>query len=333
MFILNSYGWAVVFCLITMLCWGSWANTQKLAGKDWRFELFYWDYVFGVFLISLLLALTMGSVGSAGRSFFADIGQANFSSIRSALIGGAVFNVANILLVAAIAVAGMSVAFPVGIGLALVLGVVVNYVASPVGNATILFAGVALIVAAIVLDALAYKTLPTQGRAVTSKGLILSVLCGVLMGFFYRFVADSMVADFANPEPGKLGPYTAVFLFSVGLLASNFVLNPIIMRKPFEGKPVSFARYFEGGARVHLVGLLGGAIWGVGMTFNIIASGQAGFAISYGLGQGATMIAALWGVFVWHEFKQAPRSTGTLLALMFIGYLLGLSLVITARLT
>ncbi len=332
MFILSSYGWAVIFCVITMLCWGSWANTQKLAGREWRFELFYWDYVFGVFLISLLMALTLGSMGSAGRSFLDDMRQADFSSIRSALIGGAVFNVANILLVAAIAVAGMSVAFPVGIGLALVLGVVVNYLAAPVGNATILFAGVALIAAAIVLDALAYKTLPDQGRTVTTKGLVLSVLCGVLMGFFYRFVADSMATNFASPEAGKLGPYSAVFLFAVGLLLSNFILNPIIMRKPFEGKPVPFSKYFQGGGRVHLVGLLGGAIWGIGMTFNIIASGQAGFAISYGLGQGATLIAALWGVFVWHEFKRAPKSTGTLLALMFIGYVAGLALVITARL-
>jgi glucose uptake protein len=331
MFVLDSYAWAVVFCVITMLCWGSWANTQKLAGRAWRFELFYWDYVLGVFLLSVIMAFTLGSFGEAGRSFIEDVSQADSRNLVSAFVGGAIFNIANILLVAAIAIAGMSVAFPVGIGLALVLGVVVNYVASPVGNPTVLFIGVALVAMAIVLDAAAYRKLPSQSRGVSRKGLVLSVSCGVLMGFFYRFVADSMSTDFRNLEPGKLGPYSAVLLFSLGLLASNFVLNPIIMKKPFVGDPVPISEYFQGGGGLHSIGILGGLIWGVGMTFSIIASGQAGFAISYGLGQGATMVAALWGVFIWKEFKEAPGSTGFLLTLMFLGYLAGLALIIAAR--
>jgi len=331
MFVLDSYAWAVVFCVITMLCWGSWANTQKLAGRAWRFELFYWDYVLGVFLLSVIMAFTLGSVGESGRSFLEDVSQADFGNLVSAFIGGVVFNIANILLVAAIAIAGMSVAFPVGIGLALVLGVVVNYLASPVGNALVLFIGVGLVAIAIVLDAAAYRKLPSQSRGVTTKGLVLSVLCGILMGFFYRFVADSMSTDFQNLEPGKLGPYSAVFFFSVGLLVSNLVLNPIIMKKPFVGDPVPISDYFKGGAGLHSIGVLGGIIWGVGMMFSIIASGQAGFAISYGLGQGATMVAALWGVFIWKEFKAAPGSTGLLLTLMFLGYLAGLALIIADR--
>ncbi|MFB3901829.1 MAG: multidrug DMT transporter permease [Acidobacteriota bacterium] len=331
MFVLDSYAWAVVFCVITMLCWGSWANTQKLAGRAWRFELFYWDYVLGVFLLSVIMAFTLGSSGDSGRSFLEDIFQADWGNLVSAFVGGVVFNVANILLVAAIAIAGMSVAFPVGIGLALVLGVVVNYIGSPVGNPAILFIGVGLVATAIVLDAAAYRKLPSQSRGVTTKGLVLSVLCGVLMGFFYRFVADSMSADFRNLEPGKLGPYAAVFFFSVGLLASNLVLNPIVMKKPFVGDPVPLSDYFKGGLSLHSIGILGGLIWGVGMTFSIIASGQAGFAISYGLGQGATMVAALWGVFIWKEFREAPGSTGLLLTLMFLGYLAGLGLIIAAR--
>jgi glucose uptake protein len=331
MFILDSYAWAVVFCIVTMLCWGSWANTQKLAGRAWRFELFYWDYVFGVVLLSVLMALTLGSFGGAGRTFFEDVAQADFENIRSAFIGGVVFNLANILLVAAIAIAGMAVAFPVGIGLALVLGVLINYFATPVGNPVILFLGVGLVAVAIVLDAAAYGKLPSQGRGITTKGLVLSVLCGILMGFFYRFVASSMSTEFENLEPGKLGPYSAVFFFSLGLLASNLILNPIIMRKPFVGDPVPLSDYFKGGPKLHLIGIVGGVIWGIGMMFNIIASGQAGFAISYGLGQGATMIAAFWGVFVWKEFQNAPPPTGLLLALMFIGYLTGLALIILAR--
>jgi glucose uptake protein len=332
MFILDSYLIAVIFCFITMLCWGSWANTQKLAGKEWRFELFYWDYAIGVVLLSIIFAFTLGSLGTGGRSFIQDIGQANSTSIIYALAGGAIFNIANILLVAAIAIAGMSVAFPVGIGIALVWGVVVNYISTPLGNPYILFAGVALVVAAIIIDAAAYKKLTGQTAGLSTKGLILSVLCGILMGNFYWFVARSMSQDFSNLDAGKLGPYTAVFIFAIGLFISNFIFNTIIMKKPFVGEPVAVSEYFKGSLRIHSIGILGGIIWCIGMSFSIIASGQAGFAISYGLGQGATMVAAFWGVFIWKEFKDAPKGTNKLIALMFICFLLGLGLIIVAKL-
>ncbi len=333
MFILQSYLPAVIFCFITMLCWGSWANTQKLAGKEWRFELFYWDYVIGVFLLSLIFAFTLGSSGSVGRSFIQDIGQADFSNLLSAMIGGVIFNAANILLVAAIAIAGMSVAFPVGIGIALVWGVVVNYINTPLGNPVMLFVGVALVVFAILFDATAYKRLAGKTKGVSTKGLVLSVLCGILMGNFYYFVAKSMSTDFVVLQAGKLSPYTAVFFFSIGLLVSNFLFNTIIMKKPFVGKPVAISKYFKGSLRLHSIGVLGGIIWCIGMSFSIIASGQAGFAISYGLGQGATMVAAFWGVFIWKEFKDAPKGTNKLLTLMFLCFILGLGLIIAARLT
>jgi glucose uptake protein len=331
MFILQSYFWAVVFCAITMLCWGSWANTQKLAPKDWRFELFYWDYTVGVLLISLLFGLTLGNTGPQGRNFFADIAQASRESLLLALVGGTIFNAANILLVAAIDIAGMAVAFPVGIGLALVLGVSVNYLANPMGNPLLLFGGVALVVLAIVLDATAYRRLSKRTADLSVKGLALSVACGILMGFFYRFVAASMSLNFTNLETGKWGPYAAVSVFSLGVLLSNFVFNTIIMRKPFRGEPVSPSAYFRGNLRTHLIGVLGGIVWGVGMSLNIIASGKAGFAISYGLGQGATMVAALWGVFVWKEFEEASLGTHKMIALMFFCFLSGLVLIIVAR--
>src|SRR5580704_3014544 len=331
MFVLHSYAWAVVFCIITMFCWGSWANTQKLAKKGWRFELFYWDYTIGVLLLSLILGLTLGSHGTEGRPFLADLQQASQTSILSALLGGAIFNAANILLVAAIDIAGMAVAFPVGIGLALVLGVVVNYVADPIGNSALLFGGVLLVVLAIVLDAVAYRKIPGNAGGVSTRGLVLSIACGILMGFFYRFVAASMYPVFTRPEPGKLGPYAAVFVFAVGIFLSNFILNSFVMKKPFRGEPVSYADYFKGGLGTHLTGVLGGIIWGIGMSFNIIASGRAGFAISYGLGQGATMIAAFWGVFIWKEFRSAPPGTNKLIGSMFACFLAGIVLIILAR--
>lgn len=330
MVIVEQYPLAVVLCVITMLCWGSWANTQKLAGATWRFELFYWDYVVGVVVAALLLAFTLGSSGDAGRPFVADLRQASPAALGSAFLGGVIFNAANILLVAAIALAGMAVAFPVGIGLALVLGVVVNYAAQPSGRPGLLFLGVALVTLAIVLDALAYRRLPGRASRHAALGLGLSVVCGLLMGFFYRFVAAAMAPDFRAMEPGRVGPYTAMVLFAAGLAASNVVFNTLLMRWPVSGEPLEPAAYLRGTPRDHLWGVVGGMIWALGMTLSIIAFGVAGPAIAYGLGQGATMVAAAWGVFVWREFAAAPAGTSTLIAAMFACFLAGLGLIIAA---
>ncbi len=351
MFVVDNNLTAVIFCIITMLCWGSWANTQKAVGKRWRFELFYWDYVFGVVAASLLFAFTFGSLGEHGRGFLTDLGQADLANIGSALLGGVVFNAANILLVAAIALSGMAVAFPVGIGLALVLGVLINYIggdrsASP----ALLFVGVALIAAAIVFNARAYRKLAGPDAAGSTKGLVLAVLCGILMSLFYFFVARAIgkveipgmkeLADVtaknlqvtgSHIQAGKMTAYTANMVFAFGILLSNFVFNIGIMLKPFVGEPVPLGDYFKGAAIDHLWGIVGGVIWAIGMTLNIAASGQASAAVAYGLGQGATMVAALWGVFVWREFRDAPRGTKPLLAAMFLCFIVGLGLVIASK--
>lgn len=330
MFLPQSYSLAVILCIVTMLCWGSWGNTQKLAGKTWRFELFYWDYVIGILLFSLLLGFTLGSVGRQGRGFIEDILQADSANILKSVLGGVIFNASNILLVAAMAIAGMAVAFPVGVGIALALGVIINYIFAPKGDPVLLFTGVLLIVAAIIIDAIAYRKHSASLQKVSGKGIVLSVSAGVLMALFYRFVASSMVTDFVQPEPGKLTPYSAVFFFALGVLLSNLLFNYLIMKKPFEGEPLTFRDYLKGSAGIHLTGVLGGVIWNIGMSMSILASGKAGFAISYGLGQGATLIAALWGVFIWKEFKGASKSVNTLILFMFIAYLLGLALLVYA---
>ena len=330
MYIVDTYSVAVIMTVITMLCWGSWANTQKLAARSWRFELFYWDYVLGILLFSLILGFSLGSTGEQGMGFVENLRQANWSRLSGALVGGIIFNLANILVAAAIAIAGMSVAFPVGIGIALVLGVIVNYIAKPQGNAMLLFFGVALITIAIVLDAIAYRKKAAQAQKVPTKGIVLSVVGGVLMALFYRFVAGSMATDFEHPEAGLLTPYSAVFIFSLGILISNFLFNTILMKRPFEGVPVSYDQYFKGAFKEHLTGILGGMIWCIGMSLSIIAAGKAGFAISYGLGQGATLIAALWGVFIWKEFKNSSKMVNVLLALMFVLFVAGLGSIIVA---
>lgn len=331
MFIVQDYSVAVFFCIITMVCWGSWANTQKLSAGTWRFELFYWDYVLGIAVFSLLLALTLGSVGDQGRSFIDDLQQADRQSLLSAFMGGVIFNAANILLVAAIAIAGMSVAFPIGIGLALIIGVIVNYVRVPVGNVFLLLGGVGFILVAMILNSGAYRNMMSSSKSVSTKGLLLSVTSGAMMGMFYKYVASSMFADFNVPEAGKLSPYTAVFIFSIGILASNFIFNSLLMRFPFEGASVSYVDYFRGSFRNHMTGVLGGSIWCLGMSFNIVASGKAGPAISYGLGQGATVVAALWGIYVWKEFEKAPKGTSAILNIMLVCFAIGLGLIILSR--
>ena len=332
MFIINSYALAVVFCFITMLCWGSWGNTQKLAGKTWRYELFYWDYVIGMVLFTLLLGFTMGSTGELGRSFVADLSQASLASVGWVLLGGVIFNASNIMLSASTSLAGMSVAFPLGCGLALVLGVINNYLEQSKGNPVLLALGVLFIVVAIVCNGMAAGVSKQSDNGSNSKkGVILAIVAGLLMSTFYRFVVKGMdINNFEQPAEGMLTPYSAIFIFSLGVLVSNLLFNTYVMKRPFVGEPVSYSEYFKGSLSTHLVGVLGGAIWCLGTAFSYIAAGKAGAAVSYALGQGAPMIAAFWGVFIWKEFKGADRKTGYLLALMFALFIIGLGIIVAA---
>jgi glucose uptake protein len=326
MFVVESLPAAIVFCVITMLGWGSWANTQKLAGKEkWPFELFYWDYAIGVFLFSLVFAHTFGSFGDAGMSARANMHSIDFGFAIPALISGAIFNLSNILLVVGIDAAGMSVAFPVGVGLALVIGTVKNYIDTPKGDPKLLFGGVALIVLAMMFSAVAHSRLPHGGAKNPRRGLIYSVLAGCIMGFFYPLLMRSISPNFNSTEilPGMLTPYVALVFFGAGVLGSNFLWNTIFMRAGGQ----SYSAYFRGSARLHFIGILGGCIWMIALSFNVLASSVAGPAISYALGQGATLVAALWGLLVWHEFRAARPGTGLFIALMLAGYAGGLVLI------
>jgi len=332
MVIIESYPTAVILCLITMICWGSWANTMKLTGKNWFFQLYYWDYSMGVLLFSLLLAFTLGSYGKDGRPFWADFIQADPRNLFYAFLSGTLFNLSNVLLVTVIDIAGMAIAFPIGVGLALVLGVISGYISNPLGNPWILFSGLACIVLAIILDGMAYSKIPSDKNKSVTKGIVLSICTGVFMGFFYPLLVSAISPTLDLPQQGKLTPYTAIVFFSIGLLASSFLWNYYLMRKPITGPVLSGRDYFtKGTIKDHLVGILGGLIWCMGFSLMTLSADKAGTAISYGLGQGATMVAVLWGVLVWKEFKLAPKSVNPLLVLMFFLYLLGLSLIIIAK--
>lgn len=325
-----TYNGALLLIILSMICWGSWANTFKLAGK-WRFELFYYDYSIGVLLAAIVAAYTFGSMGS-DLSFSDNLLIALRRNMAYAAAAGVVFNLANMLLVAAISVAGMAVAFPIGIGLALVVGVVWNYALNPQGNVVLLGTGVALVTAAIVVDALAYRA-HAAGRSTSKKktgpgpkGILLSLISGLLMGSFYPLVE---MAKGGGPDNAGLGPYAVAFLFAVGVFLSTFIFNLYFLNLPVQGASLSMFDYFKGSLGQHALGVLGGAIWCVGAIANFTAASapktvQVGPAISYAVGQGATMVSALWGLLVWKEFAGAGGKVKILLALMLILFLVGL---------
>jgi glucose uptake protein len=310
--------------ITSAICWGSWANTYK-GVKNYRFELFYWDYAAGIFLVSLILALTMGSTGNDASSFLNNVRSADTNNIVSTMVGGAIFNLANLLLVAAIDMAGLAIAFPVSIGIALVVGVISSYALQPIGNAALLAGGVLCALIAVVLDGKAYGSLAIAGRAVSRKSIVVCVVSGILMGLWAPFVAHAMT------HGNTLGPYSIAVFLTLGALLSCLVWNIYFMKRPLVGEPVSFAGFFSGPISGHALGLLGGFIWGIGMVFNLVAASFTGVAISYAIGQSAPMVAALWGVFAWKEFEGAPGKAKIYLGLMFVFYCLGILLVARAN--
>ena len=325
----QTYTIALSFMVISMLCWGSWANTIKLC-PQFRFQLFYWDYVIGLILATLLWGLTLGSLGTTGRPFLKDISSSDMHHIGLALAGGIIFNVANLLLVAAIDIAGLAVAFPVGIGLALVVGAVSSYILAPAGNPLMLFGGIALVVGAIVLDAAAYRLREAERKKIRVNGVVLSLVAGLLMGCFYPFVSRAMTGSTGADAPG---PYATAFFFALGVGVCALVANTLLMRHPLDGQTrVSISGYASAPGIWHVWGILGGVIWCTGAVLNFTASRShiVGPAVSYSIGQGATMISAAWGVFIWHEFSTAPKRAKTLLVWMFVLFLCGLSAVALA---
>jgi glucose uptake protein len=315
---------ALLMMITSAICWGSWANTYK-GVKNYRFELFYWDYAVGIFLISLIFAFTLGSTANDANSFLNNVHSADTSNIVSVMIGGAIFNLANLLLVAAIDMAGLAVAFPISIGIALVVGVVSSFILQPRGNGGLLAAGVVCALIAVIMDGKAYASLASAGRPVSKKSIITCIVSGVLMGLWAPFVASAMT------KGNTLGPYSIAVFLTLGALLSCFLWNIYFMKKPLVGEPVDFSGFFKGPSSGHMLGLLGGVIWGTGMVFNLVAANFTGVAISYAIGQSAPMVAALWGVLAWKEFAGAGTRAKVYLALMFVFYCLAILLVAKAN--
>jgi glucose uptake protein len=323
MFTPPSFAVALLMVIASAVCWGSWANTYK-GTRNYRFELFYWDYALGILLISVILAFTMGSMGASGAGFLANVHTADGSNIAMALVGGAIFNVANLLLVAGIDMAGLAVAFPVSIGIALVVGVVLSYALQPKGNAMLLAWGVLAAVIAVIAIGKAYANLGSSGRTATRKSIVVCIISGVLMGSFAPFVTRALTRG------NTLTPYSIAVFFTLGAFLCCFVVNVYFMKNPLVGQPVDFRDFFRARAADHMLGLLGGFVWGLGTVFNFVAAGFTGVAISYAIGQSAPMVAALWGVLVWNEFAGSGGRARGYLGLMFIFYVLAIVLVAKA---
>jgi glucose uptake protein len=325
MFTPQTFSLALLMMITSAICWGSWANTYK-GVKNYRFELFYWDYAIGIFLMALILGHTMGATSNDANNLVHNIHSASTSNIIYALVGGAIFNLANLLLVAAIDMAGLAVAFPISIGIALVVGTMLSFALQPKGNAALLGLGVVCALVAVILDGKAYGSLARAEKSVSRKSVIVCIVSGVLMGLWAPFLTRAMTA-----EPGTLGPYSAVIFLTLGALLSCFIWNLYFMKHPLVGEPVSFIGFFRGPASGHMLGILGGLIWGTGTVFNMVAASLTGVAISYAVGQSAPMVAALWGVFVWKEFAGAGSRAKMYLAGMFVFYCLAILLIAKAN--
>lgn len=311
--------------ILSAICWGSFANTFK-GTKNYRFELYYWDYAIGIFLIAIILALTMGSFAGGPTAFLANMREADGMDLFYAGLGGFIFNIANVLLIAGIEMVSMAVAFPLSIGIALAEGAILAYALQPKGNATLLGIGVLMSVIAVIFVGKAYGALRSGGEPISRKGVIVCIISGLLMGTWAPFVTLAMTRG-----EHTLTPYTTTVFLTLGAFLCCFVFNIILMRKPIIGTPVAGRDYFRTSAKYHALGLLGGAIWGTGMAFNLVAGSAVGVSISYAIGQASPMVACLWGVFVWHEFRGANAKAKGYLAAMFAAYILAIILIASAH--
>ncbi|WP_174285347.1 GRP family sugar transporter [Sphingomonas bacterium] len=326
MFLPQTFGQALILTILSAVFWGSWANSYK-GTKSYPFALFYWDYIFGFLLCAVAIALTLGSHGIAGEPFLANLATAEGSNLVFALMAGVVFNIANVLLVAALDIAGLSIAFPIAIGIAVVEGVVVSYALQPKGSLPFLAGGLVLALCAVILNARAYASIggaAACGNKPKRSGVGISIVSGLLMGVFAPLVTRALTYGHA------MTPYSVSVLFAVGALLCCIIFNTYLMRRPIEGPVVSFREYAQAGSRNHLLGIIGGIAWGFGGCFNFIAAGYVGVPISYAIGQSAPLIAAAWGVFVWREFSGAPRQAWTMLGLMAACYLAAIGLIALA---
>jgi glucose uptake protein len=343
----STYSGAILCLVFSMLCWGTWANLQKLTGK-WRYELFYWDFSIGIALAGVVAAFTLGSLNSTELTFQDNLLIASYHRISYAVEGGALFNLANVLLVAALSVAPMAVVFPIAVGVAVV--VESGWLLFPQqGSMVILLGGAVLVLSAIIVNAFTYSIYAQDQRAVKkaltpdprtptaaaarppmpAKGVALSVVSGVVLGLV------PPLADLSKSGDDGLGPYTAGLIFALAALGSTFLLAPFFVTFAVHGAPVQLRAYFKGSKSVHLSGILAGILWSVGLIATFASGGtlatiQAGPVAPRAFAYGAAVLATLCGLLGWREFRGGSHRVRMLLTAMLILWILGASLVTIA---
>ncbi|MCU1259435.1 MAG: putative integral rane protein [Bryobacterales bacterium] len=334
----TSYLATLVVIILGMLCWGLWANTFKLAG-NWRFELYYLDFAFGASLLAVVAALTAGTLGFDGFSFTDDLLHAGKTQDLEGFIAGMIFNFGNMLLVAAVGLAGLSIALPVAMGVALVLDVILAFIFRPQGNSAVLFAGAAIILVALVTAIYAFRyyrlsqvdelvktgKVKSTRRRVSLKGVFVALVSGLFLGGFLPLLEKSQATD------AGLGPYGETFVFAAGIMLSTILYNLFFMNLPVSGQPLEIIDYFKSPLRQHLMGLLGGVLWCSGMLLLLVggrAEGTAALspAAIFGISQSSTVIAALCGLLLWKEFAAADLRVRAMTFVMIVLFTCGLAM-------
>ena len=339
----QTHAIALLLMIASVLCWGLWANTFKMGG-NWRYELYYFDFAIGLGLAALLLGLTVGNLGFDGFSLEDDLLHAGKRQWLYAFGSGVLFNFGNEMLTGSMSVAGMAAAFPIGIGLALVLGALLNQVNRPGGSAALLVMGCALVIAAIVVASAAYAMMGsarreaeararaapgTPRRRVSLKGVFLALIGGLFLGAFYPLTKKAQ-----DPDVG-LGPYATVLIFAVGVVLSTCIFNLFFLNLPVQGRPIEIWDYFKVKPKMHLLGMLGGALWCCGAIANFVASAapaeaQISANVGYAAAQGSALLAALCGIVIWREYKGADMRVKMMNFLVFLFYGGGLALILLA---
>jgi|HubBroStandDraft_1064217.scaffolds.fasta_scaffold109402_2 glucose uptake protein len=335
---------SLLLLLLTLFCWGSWANTQKLVYK-WRFELFYYDFAVGVALCMLIAVYTFGSANPQELTVSDNMMIAGYRKIAYSMATGLVINLANIMLVAAISVSGLAVSFPIAFGVGLIVMSLTNFIGNPASNnSALLFSGLVLILGAVLAEIFAYRSYldalanKSKGVPVLDKGtrmpvrpktgvaIVLSVVSGVAWGFFFPMI------DLSRSGENGVGPYGIAGLIGVGMFFSTLLYVPFFVNFPVQGEPVRGRVYFQGTKKQHFWGIFGGIIWSVGLTAALVEAAapppvRTAPALAAGLVCGAPILGVLWGLLAWREFKDSPQSVKLLQFGMIVLFLAGLALV------
>jgi glucose uptake protein len=334
-----------VLLVLCMLCWGTWPIFHKMA-KRYRFELFYFDFGFGMGFVALLCAFTVGSLGFDGFSFTDDLLNARKQEWLLAILAAMIFNFGNMLTLGASSITGIAVAFPLSFGVAMIVGSWMNYLGHPGIDSALMWGGTMLVIVSLILGSSAYshlramqhETLARAGKTKSTrrpsslKGILLSLVGGLVLGTFAPLLLRAQ-----DPEDG-VGPYSLLFLFALGVFVSTFIFNLFFMNLPMEGDPLEIADYIKTPIKNHLFGALSGAVWGIGAVAIFVANSPKGEIHPTGtssliLAQAAPILAALWGWLIWKELKGGDIRVKAFAGLMLVFFAGGLTFFSLAAMT